>query len=208
MNVCDNLGDHLVGNVYVKFKKEDVSFMWITWSEFLELLLFRMLWKPVLTSTIAGLEVGQSTPSWPRWQTLERPAAANTRRASARGQDSATSCISSPSAASCEENCTGDTATKEEAETTGRGSGSQTWRMRLTRREGDTAAGAETGTGGGTGAGTGHREEETEGAETEGIKTRNTHYIMFTTENKNGIESRIFSDVRRNAAPKHCLRLQ
>lgn len=23
MNVCDNLGDHLVGNVYVKFKKED-----------------------------------------------------------------------------------------------------------------------------------------------------------------------------------------
>ena len=25
MNVCDNLGDHLVGNVYVKFKKEDVS---------------------------------------------------------------------------------------------------------------------------------------------------------------------------------------
>ena len=24
MNVCDNLGDHLVGNVYVKFKKEDV----------------------------------------------------------------------------------------------------------------------------------------------------------------------------------------
>ena len=26
MNVCDNLGDHLVGNVYVKFKKEDVSF--------------------------------------------------------------------------------------------------------------------------------------------------------------------------------------
>ena len=80
--------------------------------------------------------------------------------------------------------------------------------MRLTRREGDTAAGAETGTGGGTDAGTGHREEETEGAETEGIKTRNTHYIMFTTENKNGIESRIFSDVRRNAAPKHCLRLQ
>ena len=208
MNVCDNLGDHLVGNVYVKFKKEDVSFMWITWSEFLEHLLFRMLWKPVLTSTIAGLEVGQSTPSWPRWQTLERLAAANTRRASARGQDSATLCISSPSVASCEENCTGDTATEEEAETTGRGSGSQTWRMRLTRREGDTAAGAETGTGGGTGAGTGLREEETEGAETEGIKTRNTHYIMFTTENKNGIESRIFSDVRRNAAPKHCLRLQ
>ena len=192
MNVCDNLGDHLVGNVYVKFKKEDVSFMWITWSEFLEHLLFRMLWKPVLTSTIAGLEVGQSTPSWPRWQTLERLAAANTRRASARGQDSATLCISSPSAASCEENCTGDTATEEEAETTGRGSGSQTWRMRLIRREGDTAAGAETGTGGGTDAGTGHREEETEGAETEGIKTRNTHYIMFTTEKKNGIESRIF----------------
>lgn len=27
MNVCDNLGDHLVGNVYVKFKKEDVSFI-------------------------------------------------------------------------------------------------------------------------------------------------------------------------------------
>ena len=26
MNVCDNLGDHLVGNVYVKFKKEDVSY--------------------------------------------------------------------------------------------------------------------------------------------------------------------------------------
>ena len=25
MNVCDNLGDHLVGNVYVKFKKEDVG---------------------------------------------------------------------------------------------------------------------------------------------------------------------------------------
>ena len=25
MNVCDNLGDHLVGNVYVKFKKEEVS---------------------------------------------------------------------------------------------------------------------------------------------------------------------------------------
>ena len=24
MNVCDNLGDHLVGNVYVKFKKEEV----------------------------------------------------------------------------------------------------------------------------------------------------------------------------------------
>ena len=23
--MCDNLGDHLVGNVYVKFKKEDVS---------------------------------------------------------------------------------------------------------------------------------------------------------------------------------------
>ena len=23
MNVCDNLGDHLVGNVYVKFKKEE-----------------------------------------------------------------------------------------------------------------------------------------------------------------------------------------
>ena len=23
MNVCDNLGDHLVGNVYVKFKRED-----------------------------------------------------------------------------------------------------------------------------------------------------------------------------------------
>ena len=27
MNVCDNLGDHLVGNVYVKFKKEDVSIL-------------------------------------------------------------------------------------------------------------------------------------------------------------------------------------
>ena len=25
MNVCDNLGDHLVGNVYVKFKKEEVG---------------------------------------------------------------------------------------------------------------------------------------------------------------------------------------
>ena len=25
MNVCDNLGDHLVGNVYVKFKKEEVN---------------------------------------------------------------------------------------------------------------------------------------------------------------------------------------
>ena len=24
MNVCDNLGDHLVGNVYVKFKREEV----------------------------------------------------------------------------------------------------------------------------------------------------------------------------------------
>ena len=23
MNVCDNLGDHLVGNVYVKFKREE-----------------------------------------------------------------------------------------------------------------------------------------------------------------------------------------
>ena len=23
MNVCDNLGDHLAGNVYVKFKKEE-----------------------------------------------------------------------------------------------------------------------------------------------------------------------------------------
>uniref|UniRef100_A0A8C7WXH7 U2 small nuclear RNA auxiliary factor 1 n=1 Tax=Oryzias sinensis TaxID=183150 RepID=A0A8C7WXH7_9TELE len=23
MNVCDNLGDHLVGNVYVKFRKEE-----------------------------------------------------------------------------------------------------------------------------------------------------------------------------------------
>ena len=25
MNVCDNLGDHLVGNVYVKFKFEEDS---------------------------------------------------------------------------------------------------------------------------------------------------------------------------------------
>ena len=23
MNVCDNLGDHLVGNVYVKFRREE-----------------------------------------------------------------------------------------------------------------------------------------------------------------------------------------
>ena len=23
MNVCDNLGDHLVGNVYIKFRRED-----------------------------------------------------------------------------------------------------------------------------------------------------------------------------------------
>ncbi len=23
MNVCDNLGDHLVGNVFVKFKREE-----------------------------------------------------------------------------------------------------------------------------------------------------------------------------------------
>ena len=73
----------------------------------------------------------------------------------------------------------------------------------MTRREGDTAAGAETGTGGGTGAGTGHREEETEGAETEGINTRNTQYTKFTRANKNGIESRIFLT---HAAHEYCLR--
>lgn len=64
----------------------------------------------------------------------------------------------------------------------------------MTKKEEDTAAGAETGTGGGTGGATGGREAGTEGAETEGIKARNTQYTMFTSANKNGIESRIFFD--------------
>ena len=42
MNVCDNLGDHLVGNVYVKFKKEDVSLFcvnYLVWFKYIVLLL-------------------------------------------------------------------------------------------------------------------------------------------------------------------------
>ena len=69
----------------------------------------------------------------------------------------------------------------------------------MTERERNTAAGVETGTGGGTGG----REAGTEGAETEGINTRNTQYTKFTRANKNGIESRIFLT---HAAHEYCLR--
>ena len=137
------------------------------------------------------------------------------RPGSAPDLASATSCISNPSVASCEENSTGETAIEVAAEMIGTGNGSQTsrsvsifnviksrldlcscvlFRTRLTKRGEDIAAEAETETGGGTGGETGDRQAGTGGAETEGIKTRNTQYTMFTSVNKNGIESRIFFD--------------
>ena len=61
MNVCDNLGDHLVGNVYVKFKKEEVTGpqLSVIFSSFH----FRMPRRRAATSTTAGSEVARYTPS-------------------------------------------------------------------------------------------------------------------------------------------------
>ena len=56
MNVCDNLGDHLVGNVYVKFKREEVIMLELEIIYIhLMLLLLRMLRKQQLILATAGL---------------------------------------------------------------------------------------------------------------------------------------------------------
>ena len=56
MNVCDNLGDHLVGNVYVKFKREEVIMLELELIYIhLMLLLLRMLRKQQLILATAGL---------------------------------------------------------------------------------------------------------------------------------------------------------
>ena len=56
MNVCDNLGDHLVGNVYVKFKREEVIMLELELIYIhLILLLLRMLRKQQLILATAGL---------------------------------------------------------------------------------------------------------------------------------------------------------
>ena len=105
MNICDNLGDHLVGNVYIK-----VTFP-TYFSQFWYFKIFspfydssvarRTLNEPWRSWTIAGSTDVQSTRNCRPWRTFVRLAVGSTRWGSAPGEDSATSCTWSRSVGNC-----------------------------------------------------------------------------------------------------------
>lgn len=83
LNVCDNLADHMVGNVYVKFREEEGA------ARALQALQGRYYaGRPVNAEFSPVTDFGS-------------PPAGSTRRTPATGAATATSCTSSPSAGVC-----------------------------------------------------------------------------------------------------------
>lgn len=94
MNVCDNLGDHLVGNVYIKvkfinnFNLFKCIFLFRIYSSAAK----RMPKKAPRTSTTDGSVDGRSTPSCLRSRISVRHVVASTKWANVHDLGSATLC--------------------------------------------------------------------------------------------------------------------